>query len=64
MLEGREPELFDIVFTLLSVKDRQCHWPVAEQDGELYVCGKESLIGHPYCSCHCHMAYTNFGVKK
>lgn len=64
MLQDREPELFDAVFTLLSVTSKGCRWPLAEQDGELYVCGKDSLIGQPYCRAHCCQAYQNFGVKK
>lgn len=66
MICEREPELFDDLVFLYSVTDRQCRWPLWNGEGfEGYaVCGKPTMIGQPYCKCHCLKAYTDFGKKK
>lgn len=65
MLQALEPELFDVIVTLLSVREGQCRWPVAEEDGEMFLCGKPIFLSHNYSCDHCKLAYSNFGqVKK
>jgi len=61
MLQEREPELFDMIVTLLSVRDGCCRFPVAEKDGELFLCGNPIFLGHNYCKDHCRLVYSNFG---
>ncbi len=64
MLHEREPELFDMIVTLLSVRDGQCRWPVAEKNGEMFLCGKPIFLGHKYCKDHCQLVYANFQQAK
>lgn len=37
---------------------RTCHWPVGEPGSkEFTFCGKEAVVGKPYCADHCKVAY-------
>lgn len=44
--------------SLLELTDQTCRWPVGDpRDPEFFFCGAEPVIGHPYCPCHCALAY-------
>lgn len=58
MIQERIPELFDVIVSLLEVKDRQCHFPLTEPTFDMLVCGKPAVLNSPYCVAHHHICRT------
>jgi hypothetical protein len=51
-----------IKFAQLKIRD--CHWPVAEADGEVLFCGEPAENGCPYCAAHTAIAHHPAGRRR
>lgn len=40
-----------------SLTDKTCRWPVGGEKEHTEFCGLEPVVGKPYCSNHCDIAY-------
>jgi len=44
---------------ILDLKLNTCRWPIGEPtDPDFHFCGENTVVGKPYCSKHCALAYT------
>ena len=45
---------------LMDLKTSTCRWPIGEPtDEDFHFCGKQTVMGKPYCPDHCQIAYTS-----
>ena len=45
---------------LMDLKTNTCRWPIGEPtDEDFHFCGKQTVIGKPYCSEHCIEGYSS-----
>lgn len=52
-----KPESIADAVTFMKLESHHCRWPV-DRDGEpMMYCGADNILGLPYCSSHCRMAY-------
>jgi GcrA cell cycle regulator len=52
-----EPKLADII-RLDRLGADMCSWPVGNpSDEEFHFCGEKAVVGKPYCTEHCGVAY-------
>ena len=43
---------------IMELKLNTCRWPVGDPtDDDFHFCGKNTVMGKPYCAQHCAMAY-------
>ena len=50
----RKPERIGI----MELKLNTCRWPIGDPtDDDFHFCGKNTVMGKPYCAEHCAMAY-------
>ena len=50
----RKPERIGI----MDLKLNTCRWPIGDpMDADFHFCGKNTVMGKPYCEEHCAMAY-------
>jgi len=43
---------------IMELKLNTCRWPIGDpMDEDFHFCGKNTVMGKPYCSEHCEMAY-------
>ena len=51
---ARKPERIGI----MELKLNTCRWPIGDPiDEDFHFCGKNTVMGKPYCAEHCAMAY-------
>ena len=51
---SRKPERIGI----MDLKLNTCRWPIGDPtDEDFHFCGKNTVMGKPYCAEHCAMAY-------
>ena len=44
---------------IMDLKINTCRWPIGDPtDEDFHFCGKNTVMGKPYCAEHCAMAYT------
>ena len=56
---ARKPERIGI----MELKLNTCRWPIGDPtEGDFHFCGKNTVMGKPYCAEHCAMAYA--GTSK
>jgi GcrA cell cycle regulator len=45
---------------LMDLKTNTCRWPIGEPtDEDFHFCGKQTVIGKPYCAEHCVEGYSS-----
>lgn len=43
---------------IMELKINTCRWPIGDPtDEDFHFCGKNTVMGKPYCAEHCAMAY-------
>ena len=43
---------------IMDLKINTCRWPIGDPtDEDFHFCGKNTVMGKPYCAEHCAMAY-------
>lgn len=43
---------------IMELKLNTCRWPIGDPtDEDFHFCGKNTVMGKPYCAEHCKMAY-------
>lgn len=43
---------------IMDLKLNTCRWPIGDPvDEDFHFCGKNTVMGKPYCAEHCKMAY-------
>ncbi|MBQ3695800.1 MAG: global cell cycle regulator GcrA-like protein [Alphaproteobacteria bacterium] len=56
---AKKPERIGI----MELKLNTCRWPIGDPtDEDFHFCGKNTVMGKPYCAEHCAMAYA--GTSK
>lgn len=49
---------------IMDLKLNTCRWPIGDpMDEDFHFCGKNTVMGKPYCEEHCAMAYAS-SVKE
>ena len=50
--------------TLTDLTLHSCRWPIGDpKDKEFHFCGKEAILGKPYCAEHIMVAYVGINKK-
>ncbi len=54
----------DDVVTLTDLTLHSCRWPIGDpKDKDFHFCGKEAILGKPYCGEHIMTAYVGINKK-
>ena len=50
---------------IMELKINTCRWPIGDPvDEDFHFCGKNTVMGKPYCAEHCAMAYAGSSKEQ